>query len=79
MGLCLRSVNNAQFHFIGTSAARSKAGPVGPHAEALIVFVLNRFCQRVVARNVVWFIGYEERHASVLSLARFRINAVRAL
>jgi hypothetical protein len=79
MGLCLRNVNNAQFHFIGTSVARSKAGPVGPHAVALIVFVLNRFCREVVAKNVGWFTGYEERYASVLSLARFRINAVRAL
>lgn len=70
-GLCLRGVNNAQFQFISTSAARSKAGPVRPHAAALIVFVLNRFCQAVAARNVGWFTGYEERHASVLSLALF--------
>jgi len=78
-GLCLRGVNNAQFQFIGTSAARSKADSVGPHAAALIFFVLNRFCREVAARNVGWFTGYEERHASVLSLALFRINAVTAL
>lgn len=79
IGLCLRGVNNAQFQFTGTRAARSKAGPVGPHAAALIVFVLNRFCREVTARHVGWFTGYEERHASVLSFVLFRIKAVRAL
>jgi len=77
-GLCLRSVNNAQFQFIGTRAACSKAGPVGPHAAELIIFVLNRFYREVAARNVDWFTGYEYRHASVLPSLFFRINAVRA-